>query len=408
MAEVGPLRVRARVGHRARGLQRERRRVELPPARQGAQQGVPLGRGRHRRPLRPLPAPVFAPAFWNGRDPILKERLFGLTPSEGNHGEDVKEYYFYLDATPTHTYMKLLYKYPQAEYPYARLLEENRRRGGGGMEFELLDTGVFDDDRYFDVFVEYAKADPEDICIRIEAFNRGPDAATLHFVPHLWFRNTWGWGPERAAAAASSRGARRGDRLAESLHADDAADGIRCRTCRSTYRPRRAAPLRRRRRRARCSPTTRPTRQRSGAPTRAGQRATPRTRSIATSSSGETAVNPTSVGTKACLHYHATVPARRLGRLASAADDRTSLDDPLADVDAIVAQRRAEADEFYAAIHPPKATDDEKLVQRQALAGMLWTKQIYLFDVNAGSTATTRHAAARRRASGSATRTGGI
>src|SRR5579872_2283530 len=136
---------------------------------------------------------IFAPAFWNGRDPILKERLFGLTPAEGNHGEDVKEYYFHLDNTPTHSYMRYLYKYPQAEFPYAQLVEENRRRAGKGFEYELLDTGVFDEDRYFDIFIDYAKATPEDYCIRIEAFNRGPEPAPLHILPHLWFRNTWGW-----------------------------------------------------------------------------------------------------------------------------------------------------------------------------------------------------------------------
>src|SRR5437773_8248596 len=136
---------------------------------------------------------VFAPVFWNGRDPVLKERLFGLTSSEGNRGEDVKEYYFYLDNTPTHSYMRMLYKYPQAEYPYAQLVAENRRRAGRGMEFELLDTGVFDDGRYFDVSVEYAKASTDNICVRIEAFNRGPEPATLHLLPQLWFRNTWAW-----------------------------------------------------------------------------------------------------------------------------------------------------------------------------------------------------------------------
>ena len=138
---------------------------------------------------------VFALALWNGRDPILKERMFGLSGSEGNHGEDVKEYWFYLDSTPTHSYMRMLYKYPQREFPYAQLIEENRRRAGqvGAPEYELLDTGIFDDDRYFDVFVEYAKSGPEDICIRIEAFNRGPEAAELHLLPHLWFRNTWAW-----------------------------------------------------------------------------------------------------------------------------------------------------------------------------------------------------------------------
>src|ERR1700758_2834012 len=134
---------------------------------------------------------VFALAFWNGHDAILKERMFGLSSPEGNHGEDTKEYWFYLDNTPTHSYMRMLYKYPQEEFPYAQLVAENAQRRGP--EFELLDTGVFDEDRYFDIFVEYAKADPEDICIRIEAFNRGPEAARLHILPHLWFRNTWAW-----------------------------------------------------------------------------------------------------------------------------------------------------------------------------------------------------------------------
>ncbi|MGH7966901.1 MAG: MGH1-like glycoside hydrolase domain-containing protein, partial [Candidatus Binatia bacterium] len=136
----------------------------------------------------------FALALWNGRDPILKERLFGLTGNEGNHGEDVKEYYFYLDSTPTHSYMQYLYKYPQTEFPYARLVEENRRRGRGTLEFELLDTGVFADDRYFDVFVEYAKATSEDLLMRIQVANRGPEAAQLHLLPTLWFRNTWSSG----------------------------------------------------------------------------------------------------------------------------------------------------------------------------------------------------------------------
>ena len=136
----------------------------------------------------------FSLALWNGRDPILKERLFGLTGPEGNHGEDVKECYFYLDATPTHSYMKALYKYPQAEFPYARLVEENRRRGKDAPEYELLDTGVFDDHRYFDVVVEYAKASPDDVLIRLTIANRGPEAATLHLLPTLWFRNTWSWG----------------------------------------------------------------------------------------------------------------------------------------------------------------------------------------------------------------------
>src|ERR1700756_4435737 len=136
----------------------------------------------------------FALALWNGKDPILKERLFGLTNSEGNHGEDVKEYYFYLDSTPTHSYIKYLYKYPQAEFPYGHLVEENRRRGKNEPEFKLLDTGVFNDDRYFDVFVEYAKGDTEDILIKVTVANRGPEAANLRLLPTVWFRNTWSWG----------------------------------------------------------------------------------------------------------------------------------------------------------------------------------------------------------------------
>src|SRR6202142_3181669 len=135
----------------------------------------------------------FALALWNGRDPILKERMFGLTNSEGNHGEDVKEYYFYIDSTPTHSYMKYLYKYPQREYPYGDLIEKNRSRSREELEYELLDTGVFDDDRYFDVFVEYAKSSPEDILIQITVHNRGPEPAQLHVLPTLWFRNQWSW-----------------------------------------------------------------------------------------------------------------------------------------------------------------------------------------------------------------------
>src|SRR5947207_1835508 len=136
----------------------------------------------------------FALALWNEHDPILKERIFGLTGNEGNHGEDVKEHYFYLDSTPTHSYMKYLYKYPQAEFPYAQLVDQNRRRGRDAPEFDLIDTGVFDDDRYFDMVVEYAKADANDILIKITAINRGPDAALLHLLPTIWFRNRWTWG----------------------------------------------------------------------------------------------------------------------------------------------------------------------------------------------------------------------
>src|SRR5215203_2229549 len=161
----------------------------------------------------------FALALWNGRDPILKERLFGLTNSEGNHGEDVKEYYFYLDSTPTHSYMKYLYKYPQAAYPYGEIVAVNGRRSRHELEYELLDTGVFDDDRYFDVFVEYAKASPEDLLIEITVANRGRAAATLHLAPTLWFRNTWSSGEATAAPVLRLAGSGPG-RLVTAFHPD--------------------------------------------------------------------------------------------------------------------------------------------------------------------------------------------
>jgi hypothetical protein len=321
---------------------------------------------------------VFAPAFWNGRDPILKERYFGLTSCEGNHGEDVKEYYFYLDNTPTHSYMRMLYKYPQAEYPYQRLIQENAAREGRGLEFELLDTGVFDDDRYFDIFIEYAKNAPDDIVIRIEAFNRGPDPAPLHVIPQLWFRNTWGWKPERTPPPSITVGQSPSpdtivfvadDRSADPLpnltfdyrlgewHLYAAAGGRPLFTDNETNTSRICGP---------------------GVPS-----ASPFTKDAFHHfivGGDSSAVNPASTGTKACVHYAVTIePGEsyvwRL-RLSPAALDR-----PLADVDGVVAGRKAEADEFYACIHPPRASQEERCIQRQALAGMLWTKQIYLFHV---------------------------
>jgi hypothetical protein len=318
---------------------------------------------------------VFSLVLWNGRDPILKERFFGLTSGEGNRGEDVKEYYFYLDNTPTHSYMKMLYKYPQAEYPYGRLVEENRRRGGRGMEFELLDSGVFEGDRYFDVFVEYAKASPEDICIRVEAFNRGPDQAELHFVPHLWFRNTWAWGPARGHEPAIRAG--RGSREHVMLVADDrTADPLPNLPFEYRLNERRLygppdGQLLFTNNETNCSSVW-----------GSGPSASPYVKDAFHRAivNGEPATNPDGVGTKACVHYRALVPAggSRTWRMRLTPESPRN---PLGEVDRIVAERRAETDEFYAAIHPPKATEDEMRVQRQALAGMLWTKQIYLFDV---------------------------
>jgi len=320
---------------------------------------------------------VLSLALWNGQDPILKERAFGLTPEEGNHGEDVKEYYFYLDNTPTHSYMKYLYKYPQARFPYQWLVEENRRRCGHGFEFELLDTGIFDDNRYFDVFVEYGKATPEDLCVRIEAINRGPEPAPLHILPHFWFRNIWSWTEPAGAAPIIREGpAAEG---AVSLVADDSG-GERLQNLpfhyqlgkRYLYGEANGRPL---------FTDNETNRHRLyGVPNVNHYTKDAFHRAIVDRE--EAVVNPNRTGTKSCLHYQYTVPAGGsvVARLRLTAEPIRT---PLNDVHQLIARRRQEADEFYAAIHPPKATEDEKRVQRQAFAGLLWTKQIYLFDVNA-------------------------
>jgi hypothetical protein len=322
---------------------------------------------------------IFAPAFWNGRDPILKERLFGLTPSEGNHGEDVKECYFHLDNTPTHSYMKFLYKYPQGEFPYARLVEENRRRLGQGPEFELLDTGIFNEDRYFDIVIEYAKATTEDLCIRIEAFNRGPQPALLHLIPHLWFRNTWAWRCKRGREPAIRPGAEGPGYV--SLVTDDSTletlgnVPVQYRLGpRVLYGPGGGAALF--------------TNNETNLPRVFGPGQTNRTPYVKDAFhralvGNEACTNPDRVGTKAALHYRfAAIPPGGSVVLRLRLTDQKDLGAPLADVDRTISQRRAEADEFYDSIHPAKASEDERRIQRQALAGLLWTKQSYLFDVN--------------------------
>ncbi len=325
----------------------------------------------------------FAPAFWNGKDPILKERLFGLTAHEGNHGEDVKEYYFHLDNTPTHSYMKYLYKYPQAEFPYAKLVEENCRRCGRGMEYELLDTGVFDENRYFDIFIEYAKASPEDYCVRIEAFNRGPEPAPLHLLPHLWFRNTWAW--------SANAWARHGGE--PSIHLGEPGTGfVRLLTDDSAVETLAGAPVA-----YRVGPRVlyadaggRPlfTFNETNGPRVFGPGNESRRQFVKDAfhrhvvNREEGCVNPAQEGTRACLHYEfpAVPPGGSVVVRLRLSDDRT-LSAPLEEVDRVVKQRKEEADEFYDAVHPPGAGEDERRVQRQAFAGLLWGKQSYLFDV---------------------------
>ncbi|MBL6749419.1 MAG: glucosidase [Nevskia sp.] len=319
----------------------------------------------------------FAVALWNGRDPILKERPFGLIPAEGNHGEDLKEYYFYVDSTPTHSYMKYLYKYPQAEYPYQWLVEENRRRNGSGPEFELLDTGIFDENRYFDVFVEYAKAGPDDICIRIEAFNRGPAAATLHLVPQLWFRNIWGWGDQPLKEPVIRTG-RSGNAFVSVVADDSAADGLDNLTQRYQLGPRYlyGEPD------ARLLFTDNETNAaKLYGPEAAGGRKYFKDGFHHHIVGGEPSVNPAGSGTKAGLQFTRSVPAggSTVVRLRLSAKE---LPDPLGQVDAVVARLLGEADAFYEEIHPHNASADERRVQRQAFAGLMWSKQNYIFDVD--------------------------
>ena len=316
---------------------------------------------------------VFALAFWNGRDAILKERMFGLSSPEGNHGEDVKEYWFYLDNTPTHSYMRMLYKYPQEEFPYARLVAENAQRRGP--EVELLDTGVFDQDRYFDIFIEYAKAGPEDICIRVEAFNRGPEPARLHLLPHLWFRNTWAWTDPPGSEPSLARATRGNNHI--TLVADDATappiPNLQFPYSLGKYYL--YAPA---------GGEVLFTDNETNAPRAYGSWATNRKPHVKDAFHryvihGEQCVKHES-GTKSCIHYCHDVAAGDSVVLHLRLSSRP-YSDPLTDVDDIVHLRQQEADEFYETVHPPEATPEERLIQRQALAGMLWSKQIYIFDV---------------------------
>nr|AUN37398.1 Gll1168 protein [uncultured bacterium] len=313
----------------------------------------------------------FALALWNGKDAILKERLFGLTNSEANHGEDVKEYYFYLDSTPTHSYMKYLYKYPQAAFPYADLVETNRRRNRNEFEYELLDTGVFKDDRYFDVFVEYAKASPEDILVRITATNRGPDAAELHLLPTLWFRNDWSrW------IAESNRASQKPIlKQAKPSPGTSAVAGTHSVLGDFTLFCEGEVPL---------LFTENETNH---------ERLFPGQKNESTHvkdgindcivQGNQKAVNPEKEGTKVAAHYQANVGAGqstvirlRLSK-ASAGENSKAFDKPF---DKVFADRLCEADEFYKSVTPPSVSADAANVMRQALAGMLWSKQFFFFD----------------------------
>jgi hypothetical protein len=299
-------------------------------------------------------------ALWNGRDPILKERLFGLTNREGNHGEDVKELYYYLDATPTHSWLKLLYKYPQREFPYAQLVEENRRRGKDQPEFELLDTGIFDDDRYFDVFVEYAKAGPEDMLLRITAHNRGPEAATLHVLPQLWFRNTWSWDnsakPNLFLASDATVSAKHAELGNYTLHGDGEPQFLFCDNDTNIRRL-------------------------FGQSRAAGHFKDAFHEFIV--NGNRSAINPDREGTRVGALYPLTIPAGGSSavRLRLAKSGTPGSPRRFDDFDSLVARRVREADEFYAEVQRGITDADARLVQRQAFAGMIWNKQFYHYDV---------------------------
>jgi hypothetical protein len=333
----------------------------------------------------------FALAFWNGHDPILKERLFGLTGNEGNHGEDVKEYYFYLDSTPTHSYMKSLYKYPQGEFPYTRLVQENRRRGRSDPEFELLDTGIFNGNRYFDIFAEYAKADAEDILVQITAINRGPETAPLHLLPTLWFRDTWSWGSDLRRPVVRGSDALRDIECAELQHWKYGKRWLLCAG----------------------QPEMLFTENETNfARLFNGRNRTPYVKDAFHEyviHGNKAAVNPEQAGTKMAAYYalelapgqSATIKLRltdieplagidpdseTVGTITAPGHEERGESVPGTNdfgegFDALFALRKQEADDFYATRIPEELSADAKSVMRQAYAGMLWSKQFYHYDV---------------------------
>jgi hypothetical protein len=314
----------------------------------------------------------FALALWNGNDPILKERLFGLTNSEGNHGEDVKEYYFYLDSTPTHSYMKYLYKYPQRAYPYADLINTNRARSRNQMEYELLDTGVFEGDRYFDVFVEYAKAAPEDILIKISVCNLGPEAATLHLLPTLWFRNTWSWpgGGSKPVMRVEQSGV---CGVIEAAHTDplfqESLPGYYYLYCEGDV------PL--------VITENESNNQRLFGSANTSPYVKDAINDYVVHGKHD-AVNPSGTGTKAAAYYQLTIPGghTQIVRLRLTHGALGQLEDRFEGFDDLFHRRLAETDEFYDSTLPPatRADPDRVSIVRQSMAGMLWTKQYYYFD----------------------------
>ncbi len=308
----------------------------------------------------------FAPALWNERDPILKERLFGLTNDEGNHGEDVKELYAYLDATPTYSYARALYRYPTQEYPYQRLIDESRRRGLHEREFELQDTGLLDDGRYVDAVVEYAKNGPDDICIRLTLHNRGPDEAPLHVLPTLWFRNTWAWGCRHEGCSAKPRIEARGGRL---LRCEHETLGVFFWELLPTDEQPAPALLF----------TENETNVRRLFGTDGGSAPAKDAFHEAVVHGRADALSPRPSGTRAAAHHRLRIPPGESRILRWRLVAEAAREDPLdaATLDAVMARRLAEADAFYAATLSPALDDTERRIAREAFAGLLWTRQFY-------------------------------
>ncbi len=308
----------------------------------------------------------FALALWNGRDPILKERAFGLAGNEGNLGEDVKEYFFYLDSTPTHSYLKYLYKYPQAEFPYAQLVEENRRRGKDDPEFDLIDTGVFEDDRYFDVFVEYAKADAEDILIRVSATNRGPEVARLNLLPTIWFRNRWSWGDNNDPKPSLGKSDARAETIIELNHFQYGQRWLHCEGAPELL----------------FTENETNNQRLFGAPN-----VSPHVKDSINDyivNGAHEAVNPKQVGTKAAANYWLTIEPGETAtiRLRFTNTPFAKDADVFGDVfEQVFADRIREADEFYSTVIPDHLSPDARDVMRQAFAGLLWCKQYYHYVV---------------------------
>ncbi|MEO0405872.1 MAG: glucosidase [Cyanobacteria bacterium P01_A01_bin.135] len=306
----------------------------------------------------------FTLAFWNEADPIVKEKMFGLTGSQGNHGEDVKEYYFYLDNTPTHAYMKYLYKYPQSEYPYRQLVEENQRRGFEDPEFELLDTGIFDEDRYFDIFIEYAKSAAEDILIRVTAHNRGDAEKPLHILPTLLFRNTWSWREDGEKPQLKVHIQKEDHSVIEAAHQTLGSRWLYCHQAQELLF----------------------TENETNSALLFGQEnASPYVKDGINShvvEGKEAAINPERTGTKCSVHYQLSVPPKESRTVLLRLCDSHTLAAPFGpEFDQVFSQRQQEADEFYHHLTPQDISADQRNVQRQAFAGMLWNKQFYYYVV---------------------------